>query len=215
MTKIIEKFDIYFFDLDGTLIDTEKLYFRFWKEASKFYGYELNDYEALSFQSLERNEGRKKMREYSNGLLNYDVVREKRIELMNQYLLIHPIEVKEGVFDFLRLLKEKNKKIYIVTANAYEKALKILKDTLLYPYVDAIISAKDVERGKPFPDVYLKGCAQIGCEPSNVVVFEDSKNGLLAASRAGCYTIMVEDLTKYNDDLSFVDGYISSFKEIL
>ena len=65
MNALIDKFEVYFFDLDGTLIDTEKLYFRFWKEASKFYGYELSDSEALSFQSLERNEGRRKMKEYS------------------------------------------------------------------------------------------------------------------------------------------------------
>ncbi len=40
--KKIEESSILFFDLDGTLIDTEKLYFRFWKEATKFFGYEIS-----------------------------------------------------------------------------------------------------------------------------------------------------------------------------
>ena len=212
--ELIDRFDYFFFDLDGTLIDTEKLYFRFWKEASKFYGYELSDEEALSFQSLEKGEGHKKMKEYSNGLLDYDIVRQKRIELMNEYFLHHEIEVKEGAKEFLELLKKNNKHVYIVTSNAFSKAKKIIDNISFSNLIDDIISAKDVERGKPFPDVYLKACESINKKPSEVIVFEDSINGLLSSFKAGCFTVMIEDLTKYNDYFSFVDMHVSSFYDL-
>ena len=120
--KKIEESKVLFFDLDGTLIDTEKLYFRFWKEAARFYGYELRDEDALSLRSTERNSGFSLFMEISDGKLNYDMVREKRIELMNEYFEFHPYEIKDGTIELLTKYKKENKRIYIVTANSQEKA---------------------------------------------------------------------------------------------
>ena len=213
--EIIKSKDVLFFDLDGVLIDTEKVYFRFWKEASKYYGYGLKDEEALCFRSLERNSGIKLIKEFSGGLLDYDTVKNKRVELMNEYFNNHPIEVKDSAFAFLNKQRQENKKIIIVTANALEKANKILKETGLDKYVDRVISAKDVKRGKPFPDVYLSALKELSLKGSDVVVFEDSPNGLKASSGAGCFTLMVKDLTPINDDMTYVDAYIENLKSLL
>lgn len=78
-----------------------------------------------------------------------------------------------------------------------------------------MISAKYVKRGKPYPDVYLSACLKVGISPKDVVVFEDSPNGLKSAKSAGCITVMMEDLTKYSGDLDFVDGAISCLEELL
>ena len=66
---------------------------------------------------------------------------------------------------------------------------------------DAIICATMVERGKPFPDVYLYACAQIGRRPEECMAVEDSPNGVTAASAAGCRTVMVPDLTLPDPEL--------------
>ena len=213
--EIIKEKDVLFFDLDGVLIDTEKLYFRFWKEASKFFGYELKDEEALSFRSLEVNSGRKLIKEYSGGLLDYDIVKNKRIELMDEYFKNHPIEVKKHAFSFLEKQRNENKKIVIVTANAMEKANKILKETGLDKCVDEVISAKDVNRGKPFPDVYLYALKRMSLKADNVIVFEDSPNGLKASKGAGCFTLMIKDMTPLKDDMSYVDAYVEELKSLL
>ena len=211
----VQKTPYLFFDLDGVLIDTEKLYFRFWKEASKYYGYELKDEEALCFRSLEVESGRLLMKQFSNGLLDYNIVKEKRIALMNDYFLNHPIEVKDSAFSLLNSLKTNNHRIIIVTANAIDKAASILKETGLDKNVDEVISAKDVKRGKPFPDVFLKACEIVSVKPQDVVVFEDSPNGLMASHAAECYTLMVEDLTPYTKDMTYVDSVVSSLEELL
>lgn len=215
LKRIIDNKEDFFFDLDGTLIDTEKLYFKFWKEASKFYGYELKDEEALSMRSLEEKSAIELFDKYSNGVLDYKITKLKRIELMNEYFINHPIEIKEGAKEFLLLLKKKNKKIYIVTANAIEKANKIIGEIGFINLIDGVISAKNVNRGKPYPDVYLYAVKKTNTNSNEAIVFEDSPNGLLSSSRAGLYTVMIEDMSKYDESMDYVDSYISSFIDLI
>ncbi|MCR4910959.1 MAG: HAD family phosphatase [Bacilli bacterium] len=215
--QLIEKLKVtktIFFDLDGTLIDTEKLYFRFWKEGASFYGYEMSDEEALNMRSINPKSGEEYLTKISNGKLDYHKVKAKRIELMTEYLSTHPIEMKLGAMEFLTLLAKEHKKIYIVTANAVEKAESIIKEVGFRHLVDGVISAKEVARGKPFPDVYLKACEIVNEKPRDVIVFEDSPNGLKSSYDAGCYTVMVEDLTPFNENMDYVDASISSLLEL-
>ena len=215
--KIIEKLKnakTIFFDLDGTLIDTEKLYFRFWKEASSFYGFEIKDEDALYMRSINPVSGREYLEKISNGKLDYQLVREKRIKLMNEYLLTHQIEIKLGAIELLTLLNKEHKNIYIVTANTVKKAEGIIRNLNFMHLVNKVISAKDVERGKPFPDVYLKACEIVKEKPNDIIVFEDSPNGLISSHKAGCFTVMVEDLTSYNEKMDYVDASIKSFLEL-
>lgn len=211
----LRRLNIVFFDLDGTLINTEHLYFRFWKEASKYYGYELGDEETLSMRSRERKSAEEYLYKVSGGLLDYNLTRNKRIELMNEYFKDHPIELKEGAEELLQKLSSEGKKLYIVTANAIEKSEGILKSTNISSYFTSIISAKEVERGKPYPDVYLYACAKIVVSPDQVIVFEDSPNGLISSFKAGCFTVMVEDLTPFTKDMDYVDGAISSLNKLI
>ena len=213
-TKINEV-DSLLFDLDGTLIDTEPLYFRFWKEASKLNGYELSDKEALSMRSRDVNSAISFLNEVSHGVLDYYKTKQTRIELMSKYIEEHPIQMKLGAREFLEKMLLINKDLYIVTANTVEKSNRILSMLDLHKYFKGVISAKDVKRGKPYPDVYLKACELINKKPGEVIVFEDSPNGLLSSHNANCFTVMVEDLDKYNKDIDYVDAAIESFKELL
>ena len=63
----IEEVDTLFFDLDGTIIDTEPLYFRFWKEAASFYGFEMSDEQALAMRSRDRTSAKEFIESISNG----------------------------------------------------------------------------------------------------------------------------------------------------
>jgi beta-phosphoglucomutase-like phosphatase (HAD superfamily) len=60
-----------------------------------------------------------------------------------------------------------------------------LAGTKLRPLFDYVITADDVERGKPEPDVYLEAARRMQVDPGRCVVFEDSDEGLEAAHRAG------------------------------
>ena len=207
--------DVLFFDLDGTLIDTEPLYFRFWKEATEFYGRELSDTEALSMRSRDNQSARAFLTEISNGVLDYDLVKAKRIELMSNYLKVYPIQLKPFAKEFVRKMKKLGKTIYIVTSNTVDKAARIIKEIGFASFVDNIISAKDVERGKPHPDVYLKAAEVANVDIKGVIVFEDSPNGLISSFDSGAYTVMIEDIDEYNPSMNYVHAAIKSFKDII
>lgn len=211
----IEEVDTLFFDLDGVIINTEPLYFRFWKEACLFYGFAMSDEQALAMRSRDRTSAKEFIESISNGKLDYVKTREKRTELMSAYLETHPYEIKTGIIDFLSKNRLNSKKLYIVTANMVDKTEKILRDIKLENFFDGVISARDVERGKPYPFVYLEACRQVGSAPSEIVVFEDSPNGLLSSFSAGCFTVMVEDMTPFSDDMDYVDGVIETFNQLL
>ena len=78
-----------------------------------------------------------------------------------------------------------------------------------------------VTKSKPEPEIYIKACELLNEEAENCYALEDSKNGLLAAYRAGCKPIMVPDLwqpdeetekilTAYFEDLEEVKGYFET-----
>ena len=58
-----------------------------------------------------------------------------------------------------------------------------------------------VEWGKPKPDIYIYAAKQLGLEPQECIAVEDSPNGIISASDAGCLTVMVPDLTPPEKEL--------------
>ena len=77
-----------------------------------------------------------------------------------------------------------------------ERTEEYLKKVQIFDKFDQIICASMVKNGKPMPDIYLYACKAIGEEPGDCIAVEDSPNGVASASKAGCKTIMVPDLTE-------------------
>ncbi len=190
------------FDLDGTLIDTEKYYRRFWRESLRSFGYEMTDEQALSMRSLGRPFAVDRLKEMYGEDLDYPKVRNKRIELMNACIEENGIDIKSGVVELLTYLRENDYKTAVVTATNIERTTKYLKETGLYDFFDDVISAVMVMQGKPAPDVYLYACEQLGVSPSDCIAVEDSPNGVTSAWSAGCNVIMVPDQTQPDEELA-------------
>ena len=143
------------FDMDGTLIDTEKYYRIFWPKALAHFGYEMSDEQALSMRSLGRPYAPKHLKEmFHDENLDYTTIRNYRKEIMEECLQKNGIELKKGAVELLEFLKTKNVKRAIATATDEERARKYLKQIGLEPYFDKIICATMVEYGKPSPDIY-------------------------------------------------------------
>lgn len=188
------------FDMDGVLIDTEKLYLRFWCEAAHFYGYPMEKHHVLSIRSLAKPFAIEKLKGYFGEDFDYYSVHAKRVELMDKYIANHGIEMKPGAMQILAFLKENGYKIALATATPTERATIWLKNLGLYEYFDEIVSGHSVNFGKPEPDIYLEACKRLSLLPSECFAVEDSPNGVLSAFRAGCKTIMIPDLDTPSDD---------------
>lgn len=189
------------FDLDGTLIDTEKYYRICWRQALKDFGYEMTDEQALSMRSLGRPFAPARLKELFGEEIDYYAVRDRRKELMNACIEAHGIAVKPGAVRLLEYLRAHRIPAAVATATDPVRTKKYLDDTGLAGYFDAVISATMVKEGKPSPDIYLYACKQLGEKPEHCLAVEDSPNGVMSAWRAGCKVVMVPDQTQPDEAL--------------
>ena len=188
-------------DMDGVILDSEKLYVRFWCEAANFYGYPMQRQHALGIRSLARNCAIEKLQGWFGEDFNYDAVRDKRVSLMDEYVAANGIEAKEGAKELLTWLKKHAYKLALATATPVERATRYLDAVNLREYFDEIISARLVPNGKPAPDIYLYAAERLGLKPEECVALEDSQNGVRSAATAGCKTVLVPDLDNPSKEL--------------
>lgn len=189
------------FDLDGTLIDTEKYYRIFWPKALAAFGYQMTDEQALRLRSLGRPFAPAQLKAWFGEELDYYAVRQKRKDMMEEYLDREGVQRKRGALELVRKLKELGIVTAIATASDLERTEKYLRLTGLEGYFDRLISATQVKEGKPAPDIYIYACEQLGLVPAECLAVEDSPNGVLSAYRAGCRTVMVPDQTEPDEEL--------------
>lgn len=181
------------FDMDGLVLDTEKLYTRFWQEAANSLGYPMTKEQALGMRSLNRGAGLAKMQSYFGPKVDYDVIRNKRIELMDAFVKEEGVTLKSGIHELLAYLKEQGIKTAIATSSPLERTILYLTSVELQNSFDELVSGYMVEKGKPEPDIYLYAAKKLGVKPSQCMVLEDSPAGILAAYRAGCLPVMIPD----------------------
>ena len=184
------------FDLDGTIIDTEKYYRRVWPQALEHFGYHPTDEQALELRSLGRPFAPKKLAEWFGEDFDYDAVRSYRKELFEKCIEEEGVKLKPGVKELLEVLREKKITIAIATATDVERTKRYLDMVGIADYFDKICSAANVKEGKPSPDVYIEACRQLGMAPQTCLAVEDAPNGIKAAAAAGCRVVFVPDQTQ-------------------
>lgn len=189
------------FDMDGLMIDTEKLLVRFWKESAGEYGYNMTDENVLGIRSLSRKYSVPLLKGIFGEEFPFSEVRSRRISLMNDYIDKYGFEVKKGLFQLLDYLEKNNYLIAVATATDRERAEYYLKKIDAYKYFDAVICGDMVTNGKPDPDIYITASGKLGLMPNECVAFEDSPNGIKSAYSAGCRVVMIPDLTQPDDEV--------------
>ena len=203
------------FDMDGTLVDTEKYYRKFWPIAMAEFGYCLTDEQVLSMRSLGRPFAPARLKEWFGEDLDYYAIRARRTEIMEECLDREGIQLKPGAVEILDELKRRGVLAAVATASPLERTEKYLSHTGIRQYFDHIISATQVREGKPSPDIYLYACQQLGLDPSECMAVEDAPNGILAAYRAGLKVVMVPDQTPpTKEDLKDLYACVNRLDEI-
>ena len=189
------------FDLDGTLIDTEKLYRLYWPKALAHFGYDLPDERALMLRSLGRPFAPEQFRAWYGEDFDYPKVRAFRKELIEAHIAEHGVEAKPGVRELADRLTAKGITIAIATATDPERTERYLSLAGLGGIFRTIISATMVPFGKPAPDIYRYACEKLGLPPEECLAVEDAPNGVRSAFTAGCRVVMVPDQTEPDKEL--------------
>jgi len=204
------------FDMDGLVLDTEKLYTRFWMEAAHDLGYPMTFQQALGLRSLNRSAGQDKLTEYFGPGISYTEVRSRRIELMDAHIEKYGIEVKPGIYELMDYLKAHGIASAITSSSPMVNIQRHLSAHDLLHRFDKLCSGYDVPRGKPEPDIYLYGAASLSLRPAECLALEDSPTGILSAHRAGCLPVMVPDQDQPGEDtLSLLYAKADSLSDVI
>ena len=187
------------FDMDGTLLDTEKLFRRSWIEISNEYS--LPDGER--FYELVAGSPAQKLREKFTETYGADIDYDEFISVRKARFLSYiekDVPLKPYCREILEYLREQGIKIALATSTNIEITRRNLDKTGILPYFDAIATGDEVKNGKPAPDIFLLAAERIGARINETVIVEDTYNGLRGAYASGMRGIMVLDGQPPNDE---------------
>lgn len=203
------------FDLDGTLLDTEKLYQRFWLEAAHRLGYPMRPEHALAIRATAAIYAEPLLKRLVCPEFDYHAVRALRRELMEAYIDAHGIDPKLGMRELLEELHRRGLRIGLATATDEPRARKYLRMVDAERYFDAITCASMVSRGKPAPDIYLLAARRTGVLPGEAMAVEDAPSGIRSAHEAGLFTVIVPDRDAPDEETrALCDAVVGSLSDV-
>lgn len=179
------------FDFDGTLLDSLGM----WKSLDTDYlitrqipaPEDLRKaIEGLSFNETAR---------YFKEQFSLDESVEEIVDAWHRHIEdVYPfLPFKKGAKDFLLRRKKEGYPLALATSNSRQLVEKSLAHQGFLGFFPIIVTADDVGRGKPSPDVFLEAAQRLGLKPEECLVFEDTYMGVLGAKRAGMKTVAIFD----------------------
>lgn len=184
------------FDMDGVIYDSMPNHAVSWHESMADYGLEMPlegayQYEGMrgveTIKLLARQQWQKELSDEEAAAM-YAHKSEKFVECAQQT----PAQIMPGIKSLMQQIKEDGLKICVVTGSGQHALLgKLLSDFEGLLMEELIVTAFDVEHGKPAPEPYLKGMQKCGVAPWETMVVENAPLGVRAAVAARCFTIAV------------------------
>lgn len=184
------------FDMDGLLLDTERLVKRTWTDVGTSMGYP--DMGEQIYHTLGFNRARRKAyfeSVYGPDWPDAEIVRRCGIRF-NEIVTTEGIPVKTGARVLLDFLKARGIKIGLATSTSEEHAREELARSGLWDYFDGRIFGSMILNSKPAPEIYEKACEAIGVDPDHALALEDAPSGVESAYRAGLRVIMIPDMVQ-------------------
>ena len=191
--------DAVIFDMDGLMIDSERVSIACWSEASAAMGIALPDGFFLQMVGLGDRDCERLLRQH---------IDEARIASLfsNCHDLYEArtqagLPLRPGILELLDLLQAHGVPRAVATSTRQPRANRKLAASGLLPYFDAVVTSSDVQHPKPAPDIYLLAVQRLGKDPARCLALEDSPAGTRAALAAGMTAIQVPDLVHPDDSL--------------
>lgn len=188
------------FDKDGTLIDTEPLFYKSWYtvgEKWKLPGMRENYYSNIAGKSVLLSI--EFLKETFGEEFDAEGFMAERLALVNE-MLAGDIEFKSGCLEILEFLRSHGIKIAIATSTARDIAEPNIKRLGLCGRIDAVVFGDEVKFGKPYPDIFLEAGRRIGAVPEETLVIGDASFDIIGGYRAGMRSCMVIDHNPPSDE---------------
>lgn len=208
----MNQFDYVFFDMDGCLVDSERIYCDAWLETFINYNIPISYETIMSWRGLGFLDIVDDIDQYTKNREFAISLKSIRDELFWEKLAKNEVFLKPYALEFMQELDEMNIPYACVTSTFQFKAERILKHFNLHDRFQFIVYGDQVEHTKPFPDVYLKAIELANTDKQNILVFEDSYNGMLACNRADLSVVYIPDMIKESYPDIKIFAQIESFE---
>ncbi|MCB0629382.1 MAG: HAD family phosphatase [Saprospiraceae bacterium] len=208
------------FDMDGTMIDNMMVHHRAWQKKLSEFGLIMSLEEVMekvhgiNEEILERLFGDRFTPDERR-----QISREK--EAAYREIFKPELRLVDGLNELLEELSASGITLAVASAAPPENVDFVLDNLSLRSYFSTVLHSKSVEKGKPHPEIYLKTAEQLGVDPTECIVFEDSPVGATAASRAGCRVAVIttthaaEEFTGISNIRAFITDFSGLTGEII
>jgi HAD superfamily hydrolase (TIGR01509 family) len=196
------------FDMDGLMLDTERLALRCWTIAIERLGLDFDP--ALMPAMIGRNsrDSRTLVLERHGDDFPIDRLMQASQETYDAMVARDGVAVKPGLVALLDWLDVMRIPRVVATSTRRTRAEAKLAQADLLARFAALVGGDEVERGKPAPDIFLLAATRVGVAPADCIVLEDSEPGVHGAMAAGMIPIMVPDILAPSADLLARDPLI-------
>lgn len=202
------------FDMDGVLVDSEYTFLQSKTELLRDAGYPQDISYQYQFMGTTFEFMWQKMKEELGlpaSVATYIEEMNRRREVMMARDGIKPIQHAQ---DLVKRLNAAGIPLAVASSSPKKEILRALTELGLVTDFQYLVSGEEVAHSKPAPDVFLAAAQQLGIAPADCLVFEDTRNGSLAAKAAGMYCIGFANPDYPAQDLSAADQVVTSFREL-
>ena len=187
------KFKAAIFDMDGLLLDSERVYNAAWADTAKEQNIPMTTEMIHATIGMNSKVSEAYLKDKLGQDFDYHTFHDAARLLTYERLDAEGMPLKPHAQEILEELKADGWRLALATSTREFVALHCLDSRDLTKYFDELCFGSQVERGKPFPDIFLMAAEKLGVEPEACAVLEDSPNGVLAGLAAGMESIWIPD----------------------
>jgi beta-phosphoglucomutase family hydrolase len=201
------------FDMDGVIAETEQVHIEAEKQTMLKYGVQITE------EELHRYTGTTAKQTFTELIAKYKIdttfqkIFNEKEKIMFK-LLEKDADPVKGVIELLHKLKEEHVKLAVASSSHRRLVQYVLRKLEITELFDSIITAEDVSRGKPDPEIFLKSAKMLKMSPAECLVVEDAELGVEAAKSAGMKCLGYKNPHSGNQDLSKADIVTDDFSTI-